>query len=231
MKISVLIPVYNENENILKVIEQVQAVDIPKEIIVVDDGSTDGTQTCLQNINIPNVKTFFHARNRGKGAAIRTAIKHVTGDIVIIQDADFEYFPQEYPQLIQPILDDEADVVYGSRFLGTAVMKTTNYHHYFMFMGGVMLLNFLTYLLYGFKTTDEATCYKVFKTEVLKSINLKCERFEFCPEVTAKVCKKKYRIMEIPIKYKGRTFEEGKKIGWRDGVEAIYTLIKYRFID
>lgn len=205
----------------------VNEIAINKEIIVVDDGSKDGTKEILHNLNTHNIKTVFHERNRGKGAAIRTGLKHVTGDIVIIQDADLEYDPKEYPRLIQPILEGKAQVVYGSRFLHPLTSKKIYYH----FVMGVKLLNVLTYLLYGAKITDEATGHKAFKTEVIKNIALKCERFEFCPEITAKVCKKGYTIYEVPISYRGRSFQEGKKIKWKDGIEAIYTLIKYRFID
>lgn len=231
MKLSVIIPVYNENKNIIKVIEEVSAVDIKKEIIVIDDGSNDGTQETLSNLNTNNIIKVFHEKNRGKGAAIRTGLKYVTGNIVIIQDADFEYNPQEYSLLIQPILDGKTQIVYGSRFYFPLKDKKSNYHFYYHFLLGVKFLNFLTYLLYGAKITDEATCYKVFRTEVIKNINLKCEGFEFCPEITAKLCKKGYTLYEVPISYRGRTFEEGKKINWKDGLKAIYFLIKYRFVD
>ena len=231
MKLSVIIPVFNEKTTIKKVINIVNEVDITKEIIVVDDGSNDGTRETLAKLNSVGIKKLFHKKNRGKGAAIRTGLANVTGDIVIIQDADLEYDPQEYPQLIQPILDGKADVVYGSRFQNLSAHRDLPYHFYYTFYLGVKILNLLTYLLYGAKLTDEATCYKVFKAEVIKNINLKCERFEFCPEVTAKVCKKGYKIHEVPISYRGRRFDEGKKINWKDGLEAIYTLIKYRFVD
>ena len=227
MKLSVIIPVYNENTTIKKIINLVNEVDVKKEVIVVDDGSDDGTKEILRTIKMNSLKTVFHERNRGKGAAIRTGLKYVTGDIVIIQDADLEYDPQEYPKLIQPIVEGKAKVVYGSRFLRPLTSNNIYYH----FVLGVKLLNLLTYLLYGVKTTDEATCYKVFKTEVIKNIDLNCEGFEFCPEITAKVCKKGYKIYEVPIPYTGRHYQEGKKINWRDGVKAIYALIKYRFID
>ncbi|MHC5076586.1 MAG: glycosyltransferase family 2 protein [Planctomycetota bacterium] len=227
MKLSVIIPVYNENTTIKKIINMVNEVDVKKEVIVVDDGSDDGTKEILRNIKMNSLKTVFHERNRGKGAAIRTGLKYVTGDIVIIQDADLEYDPQEYPKLIQPIVEGKAKVVYGSRFLRPLTSPKIYYH----FVLGVKLLNLLTYLLYGVKTTDEATCYKVFRTEVIKNIELKCEGFEFCPEITAKICKKGYKIYEVPTPYTARYYQEGKKITWRDGVKAIYTLIKYRFID
>lgn len=240
MKLSVIIPVYNENATIRDVLDIVGGLDIAKEIIVVDDGSNDGTRETLVNLSMDGIKKCFHSKNRGKGAAIRTGLAKVTGDIVIIQDADLEYNPEEYHQLIQPILEGEAEVVYGSRFLGRLDHKGISLHFYYvLFFGvrhytfflGVKLLNLLTRLLYGVKVTDEATCYKVFKTDVIRDIELKCERFEFCPEVTAKVCKKGYKIHEVPISYVGRSFKEGKKINWKDGIEAIYTLIKYRFTD
>jgi len=227
MKLSVIIPVYNENTTIKKIINMVNEVGVKKEVIVVDDGSDDGTKEILRNIKMDSLKTVFHERNRGKGAAIRTGLKYVTGDIVIIQDADLEYDPQEYPKLIQPIVEGKANIVYGSRFLQPLTSNNIYYH----FVLGVKLLNLLTYLLYGVKITDEATCYKVFKTEVIKNIELECEGFEFCPEITAKVCKKGYKIYEVPTSYTGRHYQDGKKINWRDGVKAICTLIKYRFID
>ena len=208
MKLSVIIPVYNENTTIKKIINMVNEVDVKKEVIVVDDGSDDGTKEILRTIKMNSLKTVFHERNRGKGAAIRTGLKYVTGDIVIIQDADLEYDPQEYPKLIQPIVEGKAHVVYGSRFLRPLTSNSVYYH----FVLGVKLLNLLTYLLYRVKTTDEATCYKVFKTEVIKNIALNCEGFEFCPEITAKVCKKGYKIYEVPTSYKGRHFQDGKKL-------------------
>jgi glycosyltransferase involved in cell wall biosynthesis len=231
MKLSVIIPVYNEKTTIRKILQVVNDVDIDKEMIVVDDGSNDGTTELLGALSMDGMKKCFHRENRGKGAAIRTGLKKVTGDIVIIQDGDLEYNPQEYHRLILPILEGKAQVVYGSRLLGLPRWRKVRYHFYYPFAFGVKLLNLLTLLLYGARITDEATCYKVFKTDVIKNIKLRCERFEFCPEVTAKVCKKGYKIHEVPISYMGRTYREGKKIGWKDGIEAIYTLIKYRFTD
>jgi glycosyltransferase involved in cell wall biosynthesis len=227
MKLSVIIPVYNENTTIEKIVDQVDKVAINKEIIIVDDGSNDGTRETLRTLNTSTIKTVFHEKNRGKGAAIRTGLTYVTGDIVIIQDADLEYNPQEYPKLLQPIIEGKTKVVYGSRFLH----PLTHRNKYYLFGFGVKALNLLTYILYGVKISDEATCYKAFKTEVIKAIELKCEKFDFCPEITAKVCKKGCTIYEVPISYNGRSYREGKKINWKDGVHAIYTLIKYRFID
>ena len=240
MKLSVIIPVYNEKTTIRDVLNTVEELDISKEIIVVDDGSNDGTRETLVNLSVDGIKKCYHSRNRGKGAAIRTGLAKVTGDIVIIQDADLEYNPEDYHQLIQPILDGEAEVVYGSRFLHRSDHKGISLHFYYLlsfgvrhytFFLGVKMLNLLTRVLYGASLTDEATCYKVFKTDIIRDIELECERFEFCPEVTAKVCKKGYKIHEVPVSYVGRTFKEGKKISWKDGIEAIYTLIKYRFRD
>jgi glycosyltransferase involved in cell wall biosynthesis len=227
MKLSVIIPVYNEKRTIHQLIDSVVAVDIEKEIILIDDGSSDGTREILQQLKLDQAKTVFHERNRGKGAAIRSGLPHVTGDIVIIQDGDLEYDPQDYHKLIQPILDGKAEVVYGTRF----ATPLQSVHCCQTFLMGIKFLNLLTYLLYGAKITDEATCYKVFKADIIKNIELKCEKFEFCPEITAKVCKRGHKIYEVPISYMGRGFEEGKKINWRDGVQAIYTLIKYRFVD
>lgn len=231
MKLSVIIPVYNEKATIKKILQVVNDVDIDKEMIVVDDGSNDGTTELLDTLSMDGMKKCFHRENRGKGAAIRTGLEKVTGDIVIIQDGDLEYNPQEYHRLIRPILEGKAQVVYGSRLLGLPPWGKVRYHFYYPFAFGVKLLNLLTRILYGTRITDEATCYKVFKADVIRNIKLKCEGFEFCPEITAKVCKKGYKIYEVPISYMGRTFREGKKIGWKDGIEAIYTLIKYRFTD
>lgn len=227
MILSIIIPVYNEKDTILHILQKVLSVNIEKEIIIVDDGSTDGTREILKNLQIPNVrlKVIFHEKNLGKGMAIRSAIKEVKGDIVIIQDADLEYDPNEYPKLIEPILQGKAKVVYGSR-----VLKKNPKASFLFYLGG-RFLSFLTNLLYGTKITDEPTCYKVFSADVLKSINLECRRFEFCPEVTAKIAKKGYKIIEVPISYRPRSVKEGKKIRWRDGFYAVWTLIKYRFKD
>lgn len=220
-----MIPVYNEKNTLLDIIGRVQSVPIEKEIIIVDDFSTDGTRDIMKGIDSPNVKIYYHPSNRGKGAAIRTAIPHATGDIVLIQDADLEYDPMDYPRLIEPILDGRADVVYGSRFLGT--------HRAFLFWHyiGNKFLSFLTNLLYNTMLTDMETCYKVFRSDVIKGLSLKSDRFQIEPEITAKVFKKGYKVFEVPISYAGRDFKEGKKITWRDGIWAVLTLVKYRFVD
>ncbi len=224
MLLSVLIPAYNEIKSIDALLEKIQAVPINKEIIIVDDGSTDGTRERLETFrSMPNVKVVFHEKNQGKGAAIRTAIQHMTGDIAIVQDADLEYEPQDYLALVKPIADGNEKVIYGSRFL-----KPENRHSYFSFYIGGQVVTLLTNILYNQRLTDEPTCYKVFDANLLRSIPLDCTRFEFCPEVTAKVAKRGIRIKELPISYYPRSIAEGKKISWLDGIEAIWVLLKYR---
>ncbi|GAB4035119.1 glycosyltransferase family 2 protein [Spirosoma gilvum] len=226
MLLSVLIPAYNEFKNIDTLIEKVQAVPLTKEIIIVDDGSTDGTRDRLNTYrSVPNMKIVFHEHNQGKGAAIRTAIQHMTGDIAIVQDADLEYEPQDYMALVQPIIDGKEQVVYGSRFL-----KPENRHSYMSFYIGGQVVTLLANILYNQRLTDEPTCYKVFRSDFLRSIPLDCTRFEFCPEVTAKVAKRGIKIKELPISYYPRSIAEGKKISWFDGIEAIWVLFKYRFV-
>jgi glycosyltransferase involved in cell wall biosynthesis len=232
MKISIIIPVYNEEHTILEVLDRVKAVELEglaKEVVVVDDGSTDGTVEKLKDEigyeNASLIKLVESSSNRGKGAAIRTGLSHVTGDIVLIQDADLEYDPQDYPRLIEPILSGRARVVFGSRFKGhIRGMKFLNW-----LANKVLALT--ANLLYRAKITDEATAYKAFDAQVIKSLDLKCQRFEFCPEVLAKVRKRGYEICEVPISYQGRSLEQGKKITYKDGFIALWTLIKYRFID
>lgn len=224
MKLSVVIPVYNEKSTISGVIEKVRQVPIEKEIIVVDDGSTDGTADILTRHDGDPIVTIHKSMvNFGKGAAVRIGFKYATGDMVIIQDADFELDPQEYPQLMAPIEKGEADVVYGSRF------KKLEQKVALINLLANKFLVFLTNVLYGSKLTDMETAYKVFRIDVVKKIKLKSMGFEFEPEVTAKVLRAGYRIVEVPITYHPRTVEEGKKIGWRDGVKAIWNLFKYRF--
>ncbi|MEK6919123.1 MAG: glycosyltransferase family 2 protein [Nanoarchaeota archaeon] len=226
-KLSIIIPAFNEIRSISQIIKKVKAVKIPKEIIIIDDGSTDGTREFLEKINDTEIKVFFHDKNRGKSSAIRTGIKHVTGDITIIQDADLEYDPADYKRLIKPIIDGRVKVVYGSRF-STPDKRPGILNPYF---AANRVLTHMANILYSSKITDEPTCYKVFDTSVLKSLHLKSKRFEFCPEVTAKVSKAGWKILELPISYYPRTLKEGKKIKFRDGIEAIWTLIKYRFVD
>jgi len=229
MKLSIIIPIYNEKNTLLKLLEEVKNADlgnVKKEIILVDDFSTDGTRDILKKLSKQYI-ILFHQKNCGKGRAIRTGLVKATGDIVIIQDADLEYDPNDYKKLIEPIITGQAKVVYGSRRLN----KNNKQYSHLSFLLGGLLVNFITNLIYGLNITDEATCYKVFKIDVINSINLRCERFEFCPEITAKVAKKKIKIVEVPISYSPRSGKEGKKIKWYDGVEAIWTLIKYRFKD
>jgi dolichol-phosphate mannosyltransferase len=225
MKLSIIMPVYNEKDTLLSIIEKVEKLSWDKELIIVDDFSKDGTREILKNYpQNENLKIVFHEKNKGKGAAIRTGLSYVTGDVVVIQDADLEYEPKDFLKLLQPILENKAKVVYGSRLLNFDNEKS--YLRYFL---GGRFLTFLANFLYQAKITDEPTCYKMFKTEVITDINLKCERFEFCPEVTAKVRKKGIEIVEVPIHYSPRKIKEGKKINWKDGVQAIWTLIKYKF--
>jgi glycosyltransferase involved in cell wall biosynthesis len=226
MEVSIIIPVYNEKQTIQQIIERVQQAPYPKEIIVVDDCSTDGTREILQQSQWPeNVQIFYHEKNLGKGAGIRTAMQHVTKDMIVIQDADLEYDPKDLEVVLKPIADGKADVVYGSRFLG--VHRAFLFWHYL----GNKLLTLIANVLYNNMLTDMNTGYKAFRTPILKSIALRSNRFDFDPEITAKVLKRKYRIYEVPIYYTGRDFSEGKKITWRDAFPAIWALIKFRFID
>lgn len=221
MKLSVIIPVYNEAKTILEIIRRVKEAPFEKEIIVVDDGSTDGTTDLLKK-NSGGIKTLFHNKNQGKGAAVRTALPHITGDITIIQDADLEYHPSEYPRLIGPILDGMADVVYGSRFLGGPHRVLYFWH----FIGNKVVTTFSN-MLTDLNLSDMETGYKVFRSEVLKKVKIESNRFGFEPEITAKIAKMKCRIYEVPISYWGRDYSEGKKINWKDGVAAIYWIIKF----
>lgn len=226
MKLSVIMPAYNEEATIEEILRRVKAVDVPKEIIVVDDCSSDKTGDIVRGLNDPEIILLRHETNMGKGAAIRTALEHVSGDIVVIQDADLEYSPEEFPGLIQPILDGFADVVYGSRFLGGPHRV-----HLFWHWVGNQFLTLLSNMMTNINLTDMETCYKAFRTEVLKKIRLRSNRFGFEPEVTAKVSRSGCRIYELPISYHGRSYSEGKKIGWKDGLVAVWTILKYRFVD
>ncbi|MCX6340399.1 MAG: glycosyltransferase [Candidatus Aureabacteria bacterium] len=225
MKISVVIPVYNEINTIAAIIQRVEAVPLEKEIIVVDDCSTDGTRKELERIASRDkiLRVIYQERNQGKGAALREGFRYVTGDIVVIQDADLEYYPEEYPKLIEPIVRGRADVVYGSRFLGT--------HRVFMFTHylGNKILNLITNILYNCIFSDMETCYKAFRAEILAHIRLRSNSFGFEPEFTAQVMKRGYKVYEVPISYDGRSYTEGKKITWKDGFIAIYWLVRCRF--
>lgn len=227
MKLSVVVPVFNERNTILEIVRRVRQVDIPKEIIIVDDYSTDGTRAALQELPpSEDLKIIFQPRNMGKGAALRRGFEGVSGDIVVIQDADLEYDPVDYPVLIRPILEDKADVVYGSRFLGGPHRVLFFWHSV-----GNQVLTTLSNMLNDLNLTDMETCYKVFRTDVLRKIKLRETRFGFEPEFTAKVAKARCRIYEVPISYHGRDYARGKKIGWKDGIAAIYFTIKYRLVD
>jgi glycosyltransferase involved in cell wall biosynthesis len=226
LKLSVIIPVYNEQATIREIYESVKAVAIEKEIILIDDGSTDGSREILQSLKDDSTRIVLHDRNLGKGAAVRSGLRHVTGDMVIIQDADLEYDPAQYPKLIQPILEGKADVVYGSRFVTGDYRRVLFFWH----MVGNKLLTLLSNLFTNLNLTDMETCYKVFRREVLERITIEEDRFGFEPEITAKVAKLKLRIYEMGISYSGRTYVEGKKIGWKDGVSAVRCIIKYNLL-
>jgi glycosyltransferase involved in cell wall biosynthesis len=226
MRLSVIIPVYDEKATIAEILKQVRAVGMAAEIIVVDDGSTDGSREILKNEEAtPGTVVIYHDGNRGKGAAVRAGIERATGDIILIQDADLEYDPRDYPMLIRPIEEGRVKVVYGSRFLGPR--KAMMFWH----MMGNKLLTLVTNVLYNAILSDMETCYKVFRADVIKGIPLRSRRFELEPEITAKVLKRGHRIFEVPISYYGREYNEGKKITWREGPKALWTLIKYRFVD
>ena len=229
MKLSIIMPVYNEQETLRDILAQVRAVELPgveKEILVVDDGSTDGSRQILtEEAETGDLRIFYHDENRGKGAAVRTGIEQASGALIVIQDADLEYDPRDYPALIRPIVEKRVAVVYGSRFLGPR--KAMLFWH----MLGNKLLTLTTNVLYNTILSDMETCYKCFRADVIKDIPLHARRFEFEPEITAKVLKRGHRIFEVPISYYGREYHEGKKITWRDAPLAFWTLVKYRFVD
>jgi len=250
VKLSVLIPCYNEIETIREIVERVRAVDIrlrvrdgrykllvepdgtvelaiTKEIVIVDDGSTDGTRAVLPDLaKLPDVFVYYHDRNMGKGAAVRTAIEKATGDILLVQDADLEYDPREFPALLQPIVEGRSEVVYGSRFLG-GPRKAMFFTH----MMGNKILTLFTNILFDTILSDMETCYKVFTRSVAEQLYLKSHGWGFDPEITAKILKRGYRIYEVPISYTGREYDEGKKISWRDGLIVMWTLLKYRLVE
>ena len=246
MTVSVVIPVYNERAYIEQVLLRVQAVDLEKEVLVIDDGSTDGTRELLHDFEqaqaagqrevsvqngkallpLENIRFIFQDRNHGKGAALRRGFEMANGDVVLVQDADLEYDPKDYHKLLEPIFDGRADVVYGSRFLGGPQRV-----HYFWHYVANRMLTLLSDIFTNLKLTDMETCYKVFRREVLKGIEIRSNRFGFEPEITAKIAKHNWRIYEVPITYAGRTYEEGKKITWKDGVQALWCIIRFRLGD
>lgn len=229
MKLSIVMPVYNEVNNILKAIDSVKnaRIDLEKEIIIVDDGSNDGTAKELESIKDNAIKIYRHEKNQGKGAALKTGFSHVGGDIVTIQDADLEYDPNEYSSLLNPIILHGADVVYGSRLSGGKPARV----HMFWHKAGNAVLTLLTNILYNTTITDMETGYKVFKRTVIDNLDIRSKDFSVEPEITAKIFKKKYKVYEVPISYYGRGYSEGKKIRWYHGLSAIWTLVKYKFID
>lgn len=226
MKLSILIPIYNEHKTVLDLLELVDNLHVVKEIILVDDCSGDGTRELLKEHfgeGKGDIKVFYHDVNMGKGAAIRTALSHATGDYVIVQDADLEYSPHDMVAMADVAKNSKAEAVYGSRFLKT--WKTTSFPHYIV----NKTLTVLTNILFGGSLTDMETCYKMVRTDIMRSLDIKAKRFEFEPEVTAKLLMRGVKIIEVPVSYRGRSYDEGKKIGWRDGVEAVITILRLKF--
>jgi glycosyltransferase involved in cell wall biosynthesis len=227
MKVSVIMPVYNEESTIEEILRRVKAVEVATEILVIDDGSTDRTRDILEKMNDDEqLRVILHDRNRGKGAAVRTGFQHATGEVFLIQDADLEYDPRDIPSLLRPIEEDIADVVYGSRFLGGPRRSVMFWH-----MVANRMLTFMTNLLYNTILSDMETGYKVFKREIVDGMQIHANGFDFEPEFTAKILKKKVRVYEVPISFNPRDYDEGKKIGMRDAFQAVWTLLKYRFVD
>lgn len=226
MRLSIVIPVFNEKNTLEEILRRVQEVDLglEKEIIVVDDGSDDGTRQILNGLRDAQIKIFYHDKNQGKGAALQTGFSKASGDIVLVQDSDLEYDPKDYKKLLEPILDGRADVVYGSRFLG-GPHRVLFFWHYV----GNKMLTTLSNMLSNLNLSDMETCYKVFRKSILDKITLKSKRFGFEPEITIKLSKLKARIYEVPISYSGRDYSEGKKIGWKDGVAAIFHIMRFKF--
>ena len=233
MRLSIVIPVYNEKHTLLTIVQRVldAPIDLDREIILVDDYSTDGTRDLYNGLagEFPgaDIRVFQHASNKGKGAALRTGFTQVRGDVVIIQDADLEYSPDDYPRLLKPILDGRADVVYGSRFIGGQEHRVLYFWHYL----GNRFLTLLSNMFTDLNLTDMETCYKVFRAEVLKGIEIRSDRFGVEPEMTAKFARGRWRIYETGISYSGRSYEEGKKITWRDGVKAIFAIVRFAISD
>lgn len=225
--LSVVMPVYNEINTLPEIIKRVQAVPVKKELIIVDDCSTDGSREYLQKLKDDNIKVFYHEKNSGKGAALNTGFAHCSGNLVVVQDADLEYDPREYPKLIYPVVHLGADVVYGSRFTGEGPHRV----HYFWHYVGNKFLTLLSNMFSNLNLTDMETCYKLFRTEVLRKIRIESTGFGIEPEITIKVARLNCKVFEVGISYAGRTYQEGKKITWRDGINAIWTIFKYGLLD